>query len=359
MCCGTRSHRIYRATKQKKSSADEILRRRRVSHPSSLPQVSVIIPVYATAEYVGEALDSVLSQTFDDYEIIVVNDGSPDSDLLDMVLRPYLNKINYIVQENRGSSGARNTALKAARGRYVAMLDSDDRWHPEYLASQLSLIEADPSIDVVYPRCRLFTLDGAEGTLPPRKRRPGREISFLRVLTREVQIYGGATARRETLVRAGMYDEDLESGEDFELWLRVLKAGGRIVHNDRVLAYYRQRPGSHTSDELRLTKNVLLSLDKVATQMDLTAEERATLVHQRAGVIAKLSLLEGKMALIAGDPATAMAKLAVVARHKRSWKLRSAIVALKLVPSALLYGYRLRTKWDSWRVQSRNGSKSK
>lgn len=320
----------------------------------SPPRVSVIIPVYATAQFVAEALDSVLGQTVTDYEIIVVNDGSPDSELLDSVLRPFLNRITYIVQENRGSSGARNTAMKAARATYVAMLDSDDRWHPEYLASQLSVLEADPTIDVVYPRCRRFVLDGAEGVLP-RKNTPKREISFLRVLTRECQVYGGATARRDTLIRVGMYDEELESGEDFDLWLRVLKAGGRIVHNDRVLAYYRIREGSHTSNETRLTQNVLRSLNKVEARMDLTEHEQAVLNHQRAGVIAKLSLLEGKNALIAGDPATAMAKLTAVADYRKNWKLRTAIMALKLVPNALLYGYRLRTRWDHWRMQSKRG----
>jgi len=324
-----------------------------VSLNSLSPRVSVIIPVYATAQYVREAIDSVLAQTTKDYEIIVVNDGSPDSELLEVVLRPYLDKIVYIVQPNRGSSGARNTALKAARGEYVAMLDSDDRWHPEYLSSQLSVFAADPSIDVVYPRCSRFVVDGDEGTPFPVKRKPIREITFLRVLTRECQIYGGATARREILIRAGMYDEDLESGEDFDMWLRVLKAGGRIVRNDRILAYYRMRPGSHTSNELRLTQNVLKGLDKIAGRTDLTPEERATLAHQRDGVIAKLSLLQGKKALIAGDPATAMEQLTVVARHKRSWKLRTAIVALRLAPFAILYGFRARTRWDSWRMKSK------
>ena len=74
---------------------------------------------------------------------------------------------------------------------------------------------------------------------------------------RECQIYGGVTARRETLLRVGLYDQNLESGEDFELWLRVLKAGGRIAYNNRVLAYNRLREGSHTSREIPLLRNVL------------------------------------------------------------------------------------------------------
>jgi glycosyltransferase involved in cell wall biosynthesis len=94
------------------------------------PAVSVIVPVYATAPYVAEALDSILAQTFTDYEILVVNDGSPDTELLETVLQRYAGRIRYLRQENAGVSVARNTALAAARGRYVAMLDSDDTWHP-------------------------------------------------------------------------------------------------------------------------------------------------------------------------------------------------------------------------------------
>lgn len=320
------------------------------------PRVTVIIPVYDTAQYVSEALDSVLNQTYPDYEIVVVNDGSPDSKLLEEVLEPYRNRITYIIQENRGSSGARNTALKAARGEYVAMLDSDDLWHPEYLASQLSLLDADPTIDIVYPDVLLF---GSEqiGTIRWSDAYPvGGEVSFLRVLGRECQIFTGVTARREMLLRVGMYDEDLASGEDFELWLRVLKAGGRIVYNNRVLGHYRIREGSHTSREIPLCRNVLRVLDKIERKMALTVEEQAALDRQRARVAAKLNLLEGKQALIRGDSRTAIMNLAAAARHRKSWKLRATIATLKIAPGVLLSLYRLRERWDNRRRYFQDGS---
>lgn len=307
-------------------------------------RVSVIIPVYGTAPFIAEALDSVLSQTYKDYEIIVINDGSPDSKVLEEVLEPYRDRITYIVQENRGPAGARNTGVKASRAQYVALLASDDRWGPEYLASQLSVLEAEPIVDLVYPDAVRFTAERSGTTRYSDTYPVGGEISFLRVLTRECQIYGGVTARRETLLQASLYDEDLRSGEDLDLWLRILKAGGRIAYNDHVLADYRIREGSLTSNDVPLTRNVLKLLDKLGSKMELTVAERAALDRQRADLGAKLSLAEGKQAFIQGKPQTAIAKLTAAAQYTKSWKLRTVIAALRIAPHTLLRLYQLRQR---------------
>jgi len=317
-----------------------------IARSESEALVSVIIPVYGTAPFVPDALDSVLRQTYRHYEIIVVNDGSPDSDLLEKVVEPYRDQITYLVQENRGSSGARNTALKIAQGEYVAMLDSDDYWHPEYLASQLSVLAADRTIDVVYPDAVRVSSDGKRKRQFSDEHPVGGEVSFLRVLVREVQIYGGVTARREPLLRVGLYDEDLVTGEDFDLWLRVLKAGGRIAYNDRVLAYYRERAGSLTSNRVSLKKNMLKLLDGLGRKMELTAEERAVIDRQRSTVAANLSLSEGKQALIAGDRTTAITKLTAAFEHTKRRKHWAAIVTLRIAPRWVLQFYRLTERWQ-------------
>ena len=226
------------------------------------------------------------------------------------------------------------------------MLDSDDKWHPEYLASQLALLDADPTIDVVYPDALQFSSDHFATSKWSDLNSVGGEVSFLRVLVRECQIYGGVTARRETLLRVRLYDESLQSAEDFELWLRVLKAGGRIAYNNRVLAYNRLREGSHTSREIPLTRNVLTALEKVGREMDLTHEERAALDHEQARMRAKLSLSEGKDAFTRGDARTAIAKLGAAVAHSRSWKVQAAIVMLRIAPGILLWLYELRERWE-------------
>src|SRR5437773_740875 len=104
------------------------------------PSVSVIVPAYNVALFIGETLASVFAQTFTDFEVVIVNDGSPDTEELELALRPYRERINYLRQENSGASAARNTGLRAARGELIAFLDADDVWAPNYLEEQLKFI---------------------------------------------------------------------------------------------------------------------------------------------------------------------------------------------------------------------------
>src|SRR5437870_2295504 len=104
------------------------------------PKISIIIPAYNATSYIGETLESAFAQTFIEYEVIVVNDGSPDTEAFERVLDPYGDRIRYLKQENRGASAARNTGLRAARGEFIAFLDADDLWLPNYLNEQMAFI---------------------------------------------------------------------------------------------------------------------------------------------------------------------------------------------------------------------------
>lgn len=313
------------------------------------PTVSVIVPVYNTAEFVADALDSILAQSRSDYEILVVNDGSPDTELLERVLEPYSGRIRYLRQENAGVSTARNNALGVARGRYVAMLDSDDRWHPEYLAAQVAVLEADPSIHVVYPDAIRF--GGGPEQRYSEQYPLGGEITFRRVLARECQVYGGVTARKDAIVAAGMYDPELRLAEDFELWLRVLHRGGRIVYNDRVLAYYRYRPGSHTASPLPLLQNLARVLEKTARTLELEPAEREVLERQRTWVRSRLAFHDGKAAFRAGDMRTAHQKLAEARSlsTRRSLKVSLVLALLRVAPVPLRGLYLLRERLQAFR----------
>ena len=113
------------------------------------PLVSVIIPAYQAAGRIRETLDSVFGQTYPNVEVVLVNDGSPDTEALEEAIRSYGEGLIYIRQENRGPSGARNTAIRAARGKYIACLDSDDIYLPEHLANLVPLLEKH-GLDLVY-----------------------------------------------------------------------------------------------------------------------------------------------------------------------------------------------------------------
>ena len=171
------------------------------------PLVSVVIPAYRAAESIAATLDSVLAQTFKDYEIIVVNDGSPDSEDLEKALDSYRERIIYLRQENQGPAGARNTGILTARGRYIALLDSDDIWDPEHLGAQLAMLEADKSIDVVYADARIF------GDVPEAGRTvmefcpSAGEVTFERLVARQCTVHiCVSVCRRESLLRAGLFD---------------------------------------------------------------------------------------------------------------------------------------------------------
>src|SRR5579864_7085464 len=120
------------------------------SDPNQTPLVSVVIPAYNSSRYISGTLDSVLSQTLSNREIILVNDGSPDTRELEATLQPYVQGLRYFNQENRGPSAARNVGIRAARGRYVAFLDSDDVWLPHHLFNQVQHLERDPELGLVY-----------------------------------------------------------------------------------------------------------------------------------------------------------------------------------------------------------------
>ena len=308
------------------------------------PLVSVIIPAYDVADFIGDALDSVFAQTFTDYEVIVVNDGSPDTLELEQALAPYMSRIVYLKQENRGVSAARNTAIKAARGSLLAFLDGDDVWLPNYLEVQVARITADPTIDVLYPNVLMFggfSEDGEEFmTICPST----GPVTFERLLLQECNVSNCSIARRETLVRAGLFDESLRSVEDFDLWLRVIKAGGRITYHDRVLARYRRRNDSLTADPTSLCRDILKVLAKVKATMQLTPSEQSTLDNQMQHFHALLRLHEGKRAFFSGDTAGAIDGITEANRFFRNRKFSFTLMMLRVAPRLLLRAYDLRDR---------------
>jgi len=305
------------------------------------PLVTVIIPAYNTARYIAESVESVFRQSMCDFEAIVINDGSPDTVALERALAPYHDRIRYVVQDNKGSGGARNTGLRLARGRFVAMLDSDDCFHPEYLASQVSVLESDPTLDVVYPDAEMI---GGQsfGQRYSLAYPVGGEITFSRVLARECQIYGEVTARTESLKRVGGYDENLRSGEDYDLWLRMLHAGGRIAYNDRVLAYYRVRSDSHTANGRMLAANVIDVLDKASRLPGLSAEDVASIIRQRQELRVGLLRSDAKIALEQGEGELALNLLRAVAGEGTgvTLRVRGLMLGLQFAPWLTTRAYR-------------------
>jgi glycosyltransferase involved in cell wall biosynthesis len=293
------------------------------------------MPAFRVTEYIAEALDSVLAQTFPDYEIIVVNDGCPDTVNLERVLQPYFGRIVYLKQENGGLASARNAGIRASRAPLLALLDPDDIWEPDNLEVQVGIMRNEPSIDVLYPNAVFF------GDTPLAGRQfmavcPSEgDVTFLRLLRGECEVFGNVMARREAIIRAGMYDPSLRSVEDYDLWLRITKQGGRIAYHRKPLQRYRMRQGNLSADSVWMHQNVLTVLNKVGVTMELTSEELDSLNEATRLRRALLDLELGRRAFFAGDTDAAYAHLDTANRYLRRKKLAVILVLLRHAPSLL------------------------
>jgi glycosyltransferase involved in cell wall biosynthesis len=309
------------------------------------PSVSIIMPAYKSAAYVKDALDSVFAQTFRDFEVIIVNDGSPDTEELERALTPYRGRVVYLKQENGGVSAARNTAIRAARAPLVALLDADDLLEPDYLALQVSAMRADPTLDLIYPNTLLFGDVPQAGKTFMEINPSEGEVTIESLLTQRCTIGNSAIVRRQAIIDAGWFDEGLRRSEDFDLWLRILCRGGRISYTRRVLARYRRYAGSLSSDPVLMAGDIVRVFDKAERTLELNAEQRAVLTRERARFQATLRLQEGKQAFIRGDARSALEALTEANRFFRSRKLALAIRLLRLAPGLLLRVYDLRDRY--------------
>lgn len=186
--------------------------------------ISVIIPTYNNAQFIRDAIDSVLSQTYKNYEILVIDDGSTDN--TKEIIEKYNGKrIKYIYQENKGLAAARNTGIKASTGELVAFLDSDDMWLPEKLERQISIINGFPNVGLV--GCGYYGIDESGKRVKETKGRdyPDKELLLNNLMMRNVVTGSGSgvLAKKECFNKAGLFDESFRSTEDRDMWYRILK----------------------------------------------------------------------------------------------------------------------------------------
>lgn len=309
------------------------------------PLVSVIVPAYNVSGFIREALDSAFAQTFESYEVIVVNDGSPDVEELEHVLEPYRDRIVYLKQENRGLSGARNTALRHARGQFAALLDADDLWLPNYLEVQTSRMQADSTLDVLYPDAEVFGDAPEAGQRFMQMCPSGGEVTFESLVKQECNVMICSMLRRETVMKVGGFDEALRSSEDFDLWLRIVKAGGRISYHREVLARYRKRRGSLSSDPVWMCKHILMVFEKAERTLSLSQKERETLAQATARFRAMQRFHEGKRAFFEGDAKAAIEGLSEANAFFKSRKTSMMLMLLRLAPRLMLRAYDVRDRF--------------
>lgn len=304
----------------------------------ALPLVSVLIPAYNVAPYIGDTLRSVFAQTYTDFEVIVINDGSPDTDEFERVLAPFRKRIRYLKQENGGAGAARNAGLRAARGEFVAFLDADDFWMPRYLEDQLEVVRdrncdlvcADALIVGESPDAGRSYFDAVMEAAPP------TEVSFLDLLSGERSlITSGVLVRREHILEVGLFDESLRNAQDFDLWLRLARRGSRLAYLPRVLLKYRARLNSLTGDPINSHLRELLIFEKVQRSYGLTPQERAEVepVIRKRTALVQYEL--GKLYLLPNDFVRARKAFAISNSLQPSLKTRGALWLTRLAPTLM------------------------
>lgn len=277
---------------------------------------SVIMPAYNTGPYIEEAIASVLAQSRADWQLVIVDDGSPD-DLAERVEKFTEDpRIVFIRQENGGVAAARNTALAAAEGEWLITLDSDDMIEPRYMERMAELLEDDPGLSLVTPDARLVDESGVDlgrnysqmSAIPPKV---DEDDALTRLLDHNIFI-PMSTSRRSVVEELGGWDTSLNSIEDYDLWVRLVAAGHRCAVALEPLAVYRVRAGSITRDadghNGRVYQMRVLLMEKILRRDDLSPAHRRLAERSLRRAEAGRALADSRSALHEGDYETSRSK---------------------------------------------------
>jgi glycosyltransferase involved in cell wall biosynthesis len=321
---------------------------------TTTPFFSVIIPAYNAAHHIVDALTSVLAQTINNYEIIVINDGSPDTAQLEKELEPYLADVVYIARPNGGPAAARNTGIRAARGEYIAFLDSDDQWVPTHLAQMMEVLQRDPTLDLVYGDAVNFGDVAEEGTTTMGVNPSEGLATFESLVLCKCTVVGSTVvARRQRLIDAGLFDESFVHGEDFDLWVRLAYRGGRIDYRKHIHARRRIHKGNLTVDAIGSFGGQARALRKLMKDFDLPESLRKKMQREVEKCDAAMALEKCKQQLVARRYDQAVLELRRANASYRSPKLQVVLYLMRTMPRLVRHMY-LKQKNNGTRMDSRS-----
>ncbi len=234
------------------------------------PRVSVIIPAFNYGHFLPEALDSVLAQSFQDFEIIVVDDGSTDTtqEAVSAYIKKNPKRIRYFYQDNKGPAAARNKGIREARGEYIAFLDADDLWLPKKLDLQIDRFQNNPNCGLVYTGYYLMNECGAIQGIYSMQPVPKEIIKKRILLTNPMAGTPTIMVRKSCFEKVGYFDEDLVSAEDWDMWLRIIRKYD-FAHVREPLVKVRLHKESQSFFGEKNLRNGLRVLDKLFSDASL------------------------------------------------------------------------------------------
>jgi len=247
--------------------------------------VSVIIPCFRQAHFLGEAIESVLAQSYPHFEIVVVDDGSPDDPI--QVVKRY-SSVRYLRQKNKGLAAARNSGIQASTGEYLVFLDSDDRLLPNHLESNLKAFEEHPDAGFVYGDYRWF---GVEGTWHVHDCRPSPDHYATLLRRNFIGPPHVVMFKRRIIQKVGGFRQDVAASADQELYLRIARAYPIYCHHE-IIAEYR-RHGAQMSQKFDVMLKT--SLTVLRLQRDHVRQNLAYREAYRSGILFRQCLYDGAL----------------------------------------------------------------
>ncbi|WP_374145626.1 glycosyltransferase family 2 protein [Sphingomonas sp. 28-63-12] len=295
-----------------------------------MPTISIIVPAYGLAHLVGETLDSVVAQSYPDWEAIVVDDGAPDD--VEGALGRFAHdpRIRLLKTDNAGLATARNRAIATARGAFIALLDGDDLYEPTYLETMLAAITADPGLGFVTCNAIYFGAS-RNGQLFSQHVPQIDPISLERILRREFNVFITSVIRRAAFDAVGGFDPALRSAEDFDLWIRLIEGGWRAAYVNAPLSRYRRRAGSLSSQTATLLRYVALVYDKAAHRLG-DRPEAAVAREMQHLIERQLACVEGEALVLAGHGRAGLDRLREGEPWRRSIKWYFALPVMLALP---------------------------
>jgi glycosyltransferase involved in cell wall biosynthesis len=263
------------------------------------PEFTVVIPAFNAREVIGSAIGSVLKQTWEDFELVVVDDGSSD-ETPEIVEAVEDSRVHLVRQANTGTAGARNTGIERSKGDFVSFLDNDDLWMPDYLETMREALIAEPAAGLAYTdgwvlddllhRIRRKT---AMSSGRPPDQPPPEAPDFLVELMHRNFILSSATVRKSVLDEIGGFREGLGGCDDYDLWIRIVAAGYPAVRASGLLTIQRDRADSQSKDATVMLRGLERVLVDALEEERLSPEAKVAAQAQLAEVRPELAEVSG------------------------------------------------------------------
>ena len=311
------------------------------SVPAASPiLVSVVIPAYQCSGYIAEAIRSVRAQSYPAHEILVVNDGSPDTEALEQALAQYMSVIRYIKQENGGPSSARNRGVRESRGNYVAFLDSDDLWFSNHLAKQVALFQEDPSLALVYSNSLSLEGDTPVGTAFE-KHPQDLNVTFENLVAERCTV-GTSTvvASRRAILESGGFEDRRRRSEDFDLWLRMAHRGFKMSYSSSVQVCHRAGNGLAEDDNV-MKQSQIAVYEKALLTLPVTGPQAELICNKTQELQGRLQVEMTKESLRHQRFAEALESAKQAQKILPSTKTAVAVFGLKFFPRGMGAAYRM------------------